>query len=234
MPNNKSRIATVTGKPISSTAIIDCIELIESIPAPARSIRQKKLLKSLTKYGDTISNQRHALRSLPILKKIIKNAFSDSQIVNVENFIENQELTTKLPDVSISLKLKVFVDTLFENYDIKKASDISGLSVKDFYENIDKPEHKDVARSFIKARAAAADEYLRRREFLERELLDGNLDTKTYKVLTDSYFWLAERMFPELYGTRLKVEQNNTDTVIHELQPEAVKQFNRLLTDDES
>lgn len=109
-----------------------------------------------------------------------------------------------------------------EKYDIKP---------RYFYKILEKPENEEYKVRYLNARITLAEYYMYRRERLEKDLLEGKIDTPTYSALSSDYKYLAGKLAPLAYGDKIQFEANvkksNTFEVINS---DKVKELNQLLT----
>ena len=81
------------------------------------------------------------------------------------------------------------------------------------------------------AREVYAESQVARLETLSHQLEKNKIDSSTYASITNNIKWLAEKLFPVLYGNKTKVDQTVTHSI--EIDQNKLKELNDLLRGNE-
>lgn len=93
---------------------------------------------------------------------------------------------------------------------------------------LDKIENIDLQQRYYSARVLLAEWYLNRREILEKQLLNGDIDVATYQALAGDYMKLAAKLAPLAYGDKIAFEVNNNNVKLS-VDSEAIQRLNALI-----
>jgi len=86
-------------------------------------------------------------------------------------------------------------------------------------------------RELDDAREVYAESQVARLETLSHQLEKNKIDPSTYNSITNNIRWLAEKLFPVLYGNKTKVDQTVTHSI--EIDQNKLKELNDLLRGSE-
>lgn len=81
------------------------------------------------------------------------------------------------------------------------------------------------------AREVYAESQVARLETLSHQLEKNKIDSSTYASITNNIKWLAEKLFPVLYGNKTKVDQTVTHSI--EINQDKLRELNDLLRGNE-
>ena len=82
-------------------------------------------------------------------------------------------------------------------------------------------------RELDDAREVYAESQVARLETLSHQLEKNKIDPSTYNSITNNIRWLAEKLFPVLYGNKTKVDQTVTHSI--DIDQNKLKELNDLL-----
>lgn len=82
-------------------------------------------------------------------------------------------------------------------------------------------------RELDEAREVYAESQIARLETLSHQLEKNKIDAVTYAQITGNIKWLAEKLFPVLYGNKTKVDQTVTHSI--EINQDKLRELNDLL-----
>lgn len=114
-----------------------------------------------------------------------------------------------------------------------EACKLCGYAPHRVLRTLDKIDNIDLLQRYYSARVLLAEWYLDRRELLEKQLLNGDIDVATYQALAGDYMKLASKLAPLAYGDKIAFEVNNNNVKLS-VDADAIKHLNDLINNASS
>lgn len=128
-------------------------------------------------------------------------------------------------------KVRLVIEDIYNGVNLIEACEKHDLKPKFFFNVLEKEEFAEDKVNFLNARITLAEYYLYRREKLEKDLLEGKIDTPTYSALSSDYKYLAGKLAPLAYGDKIQLEARvNKSNTFEVINTEKVQELNNLLT----
>lgn len=90
----------------------------------------------------------------------------------------------------------------------------------------------ELKSEFVRARCIFAEFCLYKREMLENQLLNGEIDSATYATLANDYKYLAAKFAPSMYGDRISIESTITQKTTSMPSMDKVQELNALINNN--
>lgn len=90
----------------------------------------------------------------------------------------------------------------------------------------------ELKSEFVRARCIFAEFCLYKREMLENQLLNGEIDSSTYATLANDYKYLAAKFAPSMYGDRISIESTITQKTTSTPSMDKVQELNLLINNN--
>lgn len=189
----------------------------------------KEYIDLSNKKDLTIAETRRKCR----IKKYGDKAYGKHKMAGFENHPTQVKPLSKIADTSKDEEYNIIpiIEEVEEGMNPIEACEKYNIKPRYFFKILDRAENEEYKVRFINARITLAEYYMYRRERLEKDLLEGKIDTPTYSALSSDYKYLAGKLAPLAYGDKIQFEANvkksNTFEVINS---DKVKELNNLLT----
>lgn len=189
-------------------------ELAEKQKRNANTAAERLRYNRLKKYGDKATGQNKILQ---------EPTNRPTQIITLEK--ANKNPITPTPE-----KLQEVTESVFNGLNVIDACKVNDIRPKDFFKWIEQPENLEQKKKYFNARICLAEYYLYRRESLEKDLLNGKIDSSTYSTLANDYKYLAGKLAPLAYGEKIQLDAQIVKADITEsISADKIKQLNNLL-----
>lgn len=166
---------------------------------------------------------KSGIRARKKQEKVTINAreFAKKRLQEINEIDTHYSLTRK--------QLTVVIETM-ENFGepFIQACKMCGFSPSRVLCALDKIDNIDLLQRYYSARVLLAEWYLDRRELLEKQLLNGDIDVATYQALAGDYMKLASKLAPLAYGDKIAFEVNNNNVKLS-VDANAIKHLNDLI-----
>lgn len=90
----------------------------------------------------------------------------------------------------------------------------------------------ELKSEFVRARCIFAEFCLYKREMLENQLLNGEIDSATYATLANDYKYLAAKFAPSMYGDKISIESTITQKTTSMPSMDKVQELNALINNN--
>lgn len=189
-------------------------ELEEKQKRNANTATERLRYNRLKKYGDKATGQN----------KILQEPNNrPTQIITLEKANKN-------PITPTNERLAQVSEDVFNGLNVIEACKKNDIKPKDFFNWIEQPENIEQKKKYFNARICLAEYYLYRRESLEKDLLNGKIDSSTYSTLATDYKYLAGKLAPLAYGEKIQLDAQIIKADITEsINADKIKQLNNLL-----
>lgn len=168
----------------------------------------------LKKYGDKATGQNKILQ---------EPSNRPTQVITLEK-------ANKTPITPTNERLAAVTEDVYNGLNIIEACKKNDIRPKDFFNWIEQPENLEQKKKYFNARICLAEYYLYKRESLEKDLLNGRIDSSTYSTLANDYKYLAGKLAPLAYGEKIQLDAQIIKADISEgINSEKIKQLNNLL-----
>lgn len=212
--NEKGEYITRFGEIIHDPVVIEEYKRIAAIPRLYRTAVENARFANIRKNGDRAKN---------------KNKFGKKEKKPVKK-VSLSTINAKAPKAPDKLEAcEKVIDLIYAGKNPITAAQEAGISPKKFFSELEKPENKQLADSYKIARECYAEFLLYRREFLEQQLLKGEIDSSTYSVISNDIRFLAARCFPKAYGDKQIAETTITHRAELSVDPNKIQELNALL-----
>lgn len=160
-----------------------------------------------------------------IQKKVSINA---TQYAKLRQKELNADITAEKKKITRN-QIEVVLDVM-ENFGIPfiESCQKCGLNPASILKALDRIDNIDLLQRYYSARVLLAEWYLDRREILEKQLLNGDIDVTTYQALAGDYMKLAAKLAPLAYGDKITFEANNNNVRLS-VDAEAIQRLNNLI-----
>ena len=216
LKNERGEYITRFGEIITDPVVIAEYERIAAIPRLYRSAVENARFANIRKNGDRAKGKNKFGAEKKEKKPVKKISLST---INTK--------TRKAPDKKEACE-KV-IDLIYTGKNPIAAAQEAGISPKQFFSELEKESNKQLADSYKVARECYAEFLLYRRELLEQQLLNGEIDSSTYSVISNDIRFLAARCFPKAYGDKQIAETTITHRAELSVDPNKIQELNALL-----
>lgn len=213
-----------------SAAPAESVQIPENLTNPALIAKFKELAEKQKRNANTAAERLRYNR----LKKYGDKATGQNKILqeptNRPTQIITLEKANKNPITPTADKLQQVTEDIYNGSNVIDACHKNDIRPKDFFNWIEQPENIEQKKKYFNARICLAEYYLYRRESLEKDLLNGKIDSSTYSTLANDYKYLAGKLAPLAYGDKIQLDAQIIKADISEsINSEKIKQLNNLL-----
>lgn len=206
------------GNPITRPEVIAEYKRIKAIPHKQRTAAEGIRLNNILKHGDNCPN-KNKMRQI--------NKINPSEKISTPDLVElNSAQGHEAPQniiAQVTELVYIGINPIQACINLK-------IKPRDFYKELEKDENVFERTEYYHARECYAEFCLHRRELLEKQLLNGEIDSSTYRTLADDYKFLASKFYPKVYGDKINIESNVATTVTHTVDNNRIMQLNQMLS----
>ena len=206
-----------TGKAIITDPVLIAkyAELEKKEKTHTATVKESRQYYRLKKHGDSTQAKNKLLQ---------KPSNTPSRQISLEQANNN-------PITPTAERAKNTIEAIYNGKDFITACKDNDIRPKDFYILIDKPEFSEEKQNFFRARCLLAEYYLYKRESLEKDLLNGRIDSATYSTLANDYKYLAGKLHPAAYGDKIQLDaQINKQSTVEVLNTDKIKALSDMIS----
>lgn len=216
-PVTEEVIADRNGNQITRPEVIAEFKRIKAIPQKQRTAAEGIRLNNILKFGDKCPNKN-------IMRRIHSPKPQKPKPEPTLAELNTQEVTPQPDNI-----IERVTNQIYKGVNPIQACINESIKPRQFYGELEKTTNSFLKSEYYHARECYAEFCLHRREQLELQLLAGEIDSATYRTLSDDYKFLASKFYPKVYGDRISVESTGSTTVTHTIDNNKISQLNKML-----
>lgn len=206
------------GIPITRPEVIAEYKRIKSIPHSQRTAKEGIRLNNILKHGDKCPNKNKM--------RTVSPAEPAEPRLDALNAIVEQNQNTQCSELIV----ESIINEIYNGTNPIQAILKNNVTPQKFYRILEKPAFSEKKVEYYHARECYAEFCLYKRELLEKQLLDGEIDSSTYATLSTDYKYLASKFYPKVYGDKINIESNVVTAVTHTVDNNRIIQLNQMLS----